>query len=109
MNTKTLKILEFHKICEILEGFAITEKGKNLALSLLPMHAKKQIQKAQSQTSEAVALLYRLGSIPISEIASITISLKQLENSNSFTDFDTANDVLNGSINSSYPKREHGR
>lgn len=83
MNTKTLKILEFHKICEILEGFAITEKGKNLALSLLPMHAKKQIQKAQSQTSEAVALLYRLGSIPISEIASITISLKQLENSNS--------------------------
>ena len=45
--------------------------------------SKSDIKKAQSQTSEAVTLLYRLGNIPISDIADITIHLKQLENSNS--------------------------
>lgn len=85
MNSKTLEKLEFDKICKIVSDFAITYRGKNLSTTLAPMSAKKEVAKAQAQTTEAVTLLYRLGSTPISEIADITICLKQLENSHSLT------------------------
>lgn len=85
MNTKTLEKLEFHKIREIVSDFAITYIGKNLAQNLMPMENKKEIEKALHQSTEALTLLYRLGNPPISEIADITISLKQLENANSLT------------------------
>ena len=49
----------------------------------MPFTSKKDIKKAQKQTSEAVTLLYRLGAAPFSQIADITIHLKMLENSNS--------------------------
>ena len=83
MNSKTLEKLEFHKICKIVSDFAITYIGKNLANGLIPTHSRKDILKAQAQVTEAVTLLYRLGNIPIIDIADITIHIKQLENSNS--------------------------
>lgn len=85
MNQKSLEKLEFDKIRKIVSDFAITYLGKNLANTLTPISAKKDVAKAQAQTTEAVTLLYRLGSTPISEIADITICLKQLENSHSLT------------------------
>lgn len=85
MNQKSLEKLEFDKICKIVSDFAITYLGKNLANTLTPMSAKKDVAKAQAQTTEAVTLLYRLGNTPISEIADITICLNQLENSHSLT------------------------
>jgi len=85
MDTKTLEKLEFNKIREILSDFAITYIGKVRANELIPYENQKDIQKAISQTSEAVTLLYRLGNVPILEIANITIHLKQLENSNSLS------------------------
>lgn len=83
MNTKSLEKLEFDKIRKILAEFASTYIGKNQASELVPFTNKKDIEKAQKQTSEAVILLYRLGAAPFSQIADITIHLKQLENSNS--------------------------
>ncbi len=83
MNTKSLEKLEFDKIRKILAEFASTYIGKNQASELVPFTNKKDIEKAQKQTSEAVTLLYRLGAAPFSQIADITIHLKQLENSNS--------------------------
>jgi len=83
MNYKALEKLEFNKIREILCNFAVTYIGKNLSNELMPLHTKKEISKAQSQTSEALTLLYRLGSVPISDIADLTIHLKHLENSDS--------------------------
>ena len=85
MNNKTLEKLEFKKICKIVSDFAITYLGKNLANELMPMSTKKEIEKALMQTSEAETLLYRLSNAPISEIADLTIHLKQLENSNCLT------------------------
>ena len=83
MNTKSLEKLEFDKIRKILAEFASTYIGKFQASKLMPFTNKKNIEKAQKQTSEAVTLLYRLGAVPFSQIADITIHLKQLENSNS--------------------------
>lgn len=83
MNLKTLEKLEFNKICNILENYAITYIGKDLAKNLKPFTSKKEIEKAQKQTTEASILLYRKGSLPMSEIEDITPHLKKL-NSNLF-------------------------
>ena len=83
MNSKTLEKLEFDKVKKIIENFAITYLGKDLSMALKPMYSRKDIVKSQSQTTEAVTLLYRLGTVPINDIANITIPLKLLENSNS--------------------------
>lgn len=78
MNLKTLEKLEFNKICDILKTYAITYIGKNHTENLQPLFSKKEIEKAQKQTTEASILLYRKGSIPMSEIEDITPHLKKL-------------------------------
>ncbi len=79
MDLKSLEKLEFNKICEILEGFCITYIGKDYAKKLEPFSLKQDIVKAQKQTSEASTIIYRKGSIPISEIEDITTHIKKLE------------------------------
>ena len=81
MDIKTLEKLEFNKICDILSNYAVTSFGKNLAINLKPIDSKTDIEKAQKQTTEASILLYRKGSIPISEIEDITVSIKKLNSS----------------------------
>jgi len=81
MNIKTLEKLEFNKICNILENFAITYLGKDYIKNLKPLSSKNEIIKAQKQTTEASIILYRKGSIPISEIENITEHLKKLNSS----------------------------
>ena len=83
METKYFEKLEFNKIKEILEGFCVTFLGKKMALELLPLSSKNEIEKAGNQTFEASNLIYRKGNIPISEIEDITKYLKILEAKNS--------------------------
>lgn len=83
MNSKAIEKLEFNKICDILQEYAITYIGKDYANSLKPMSSKVEIEKALNQTTEASNILYRKGSCPISEIEDITSHLKKL-NSNLF-------------------------
>ena len=78
MNLKTLEKLEFNKICDILKSYTITYIGNSLAENLKPLNSKKEIEKAQKQTTEASILLYRKGSIPVSEIEDITPHIKKL-------------------------------
>ena len=79
METKYFEKLEFNKIREILESFCVTFLGRKLALELLPMNAKGEIEKAGNQTFEASNLIYRKGSLPVDEIEDITKYLKALE------------------------------
>ena len=83
METKYFEKLEFNKIKEILEEFCVTFLGKKMALELLPLSSKNEIEKAGNQTFEASNLIYRKGNIPISEIEDITKYLKILEAKNS--------------------------
>ena len=83
MEIKYFEKLEFNKIKEILEGFCVTFLGKKMALELLPLSSKNEIEKAGNQTFEASNLIYRKGNIPISEIENITKYLKILEAKNS--------------------------
>ena len=78
MNLKTLEKLEFNKIRNILKSYAITYIGKDYAENLKPLDSKKEIEKAQKQTTESSILLYRKGSIPMAEIEDITSHIKKL-------------------------------
>ena len=78
MNLKSIEKLEFDKICNILNQYAITYIGKNYINNLKPLYSKSEIIKAQKQTTEASILLYRKGSIPIFKIEDITEHLKKL-------------------------------
>lgn len=79
MDIKYLEKLEFNKICNTLERFAITYIGKELCTNLLPYNNKKDIEKALKQTSEASTILYRKGNLPLYEIQNISLHLKRLD------------------------------
>ena len=82
METKYFEKLEFNQIKKILESFCVTFLGRKLALELLPLASKAEIEKAGNQTFEAANLIYRKGSLPVSEIEDLTKYLKSLEAEN---------------------------
>ena len=71
--------LEYNKILEKLSTYAITYLGKNLSLNLSPSNNKEKVQNMLKETEEAVNLLYRCNTPPISEIADNTINIKTIE------------------------------
>ncbi len=83
MDKNSLKKLEFNKIVEILSSFAVTDKGKKLSLNLVPYTKKDDTIKAQNETKEALTLLYRKGSIPLTaELSDISEYILLLEKNN---------------------------
>lgn len=79
MNKIYLNKLEYYKILNILSTFSNTYIGKNMCLNLEPCNKKENVKKILSETEEAVNLLYRSNTPPISEIADNTINIKILE------------------------------
>ena len=74
-----LEKLEYNKILEKLSNYAITYLGKKSSLNLLPSNNKMHVQNMLKETEEAVNLLYRCNTPPISEIADNTINIKTIE------------------------------
>ena len=79
MNKKSLKILEFHKIIEQLEEYAVSEGGKELCQSLAPMTDLSSINDALNQTNDALTRIYAKGSLSFSGTRNIGASVKRLE------------------------------
>lgn len=74
-----LEKLEYNKILNKLSNYAITYLGKALCLKLLPSNKKEEVKHMLKETEEAVNLLYRCNTPPISEIADNTINIKTIE------------------------------
>ena len=79
MNKLYLKKLEYPAILEKLASYCHTYIGKDLAYNLLPSNIKEDVKKMLNETAEAVGLIQRNSTPPISEIANIEIYLKLLE------------------------------
>lgn len=79
MNNKCLKTLEYNKIIDMLEKYAISGLGKELVRSLLPMTDINDITTAQKETSDALTRIYKKGTLPMTGINDITPSLLRLE------------------------------
>lgn len=74
-----LEKLEYNKILNKLANYCITYLGKDLCLRLLPSNNKKDVKYMLNETEEAVNILYRCNTPPISEISDNTANIKIIE------------------------------
>ena len=74
-----LEKLEYNKILNKLANYCITYLGKELCLSLLPSNNKEDVKYMLKETEEAVNILYRCNTPPISEISDNTTNIKIIE------------------------------
>lgn len=82
MQTTYLEKLEFNKIKNILSSYAKTNNGKKMCLDLYPSNNKEKVQKALDEATEAVALIYRKGNLPLETIGDISTYILNLKNQN---------------------------
>ena len=85
MNQVYLNKLEYYKILENLSNFCNTYIGKDLALNLLPSNNKESVQKNLLETKQAVNLISRNNTPPISEFANVEVYIKLLESYSSLS------------------------
>jgi len=77
MDTRTLKVLEYDKILQRLKDFAVSDLGKELAGSVLPVTEIELVSRLLDDTTEAVSLVMRKGNPPLYGLHDITSSLKR--------------------------------
>ena len=85
MNQTYLNKLEYNQILQKLTTYCHTYIGKNLAINLLPSNKKETVSNTLAETSEAVSLIERNSTPPISEIDDIGVYLKLLESSSTIS------------------------
>ena len=74
-----LEKLEYQKILDILSKQALTYIGKEKCLTLKPSKDKNEVENMLKETEEALNILYRCNTPPISEIADNTKNIKTIE------------------------------
>lgn len=79
MNSKVLRVLEYHKIIDQLTEKASSEPGKRLTAALVPMTDLEEIRTAQTQTADALGRLFAKGSTSFGSNKDLGMSLKALE------------------------------
>ncbi|MFV0504610.1 MAG: endonuclease MutS2 [Lachnospirales bacterium] len=78
MEKKSLKVLEFTKIVELLVSKAISPMGKDYSKNIEPNIYLDEIKKNQKETTEAVNLILKRGSFPLGGIKDIRESIKRV-------------------------------
>ncbi len=79
MNERTLKILEYNKIIDMLTGLCGSEGGRKKAAELLPGTDPDKIKEAQSETRDALNRIYKKGSLNFNGVPDIRGDIKLLE------------------------------
>lgn len=79
MNDRSLKVLEFHKIIDLLAEHATSEPGRKMCLALRPSVVRATVEQAQQETDDAVSRLLRKGSTNFGSNKDLGFSLKSLE------------------------------
>ena len=82
MQNKNLSRLEFNKILDELNSHCNTYIGKSKVFDIKPFKNKDDVERALSETSLALQLIYRKGSPPIEEFNNIDIYIKNLYSNN---------------------------
>ncbi|MDE6181809.1 MAG: endonuclease MutS2 [Eubacteriales bacterium] len=78
MNEKSLRTLEYYKIIEKVSSFASSSVGKEKVLELRPITDINQIREWQKETSEAVSMILKKGSLKIGGLRNIEPYLKRV-------------------------------
>ncbi|HLR43475.1 MAG TPA: endonuclease MutS2 [Pseudogracilibacillus sp.] len=77
MNERTLKVLEFHKIVQLLMAKTATSVGRDLASDITPLTDIAAINVLQEETDEALTVLRLDKRVPFAHMEDITPSLKR--------------------------------
>ena len=85
MDTRYLNLLEYDKFIQILIKYCKTYLGREQVERLTPKFNKLDVINLLSETNEAVSLIYRKSSLPLSDIPSIEIPIKQLESNSTLS------------------------
>ena len=79
MNQKALKTLEYDKIIHRLTGHAASTGAKERCEKLQPSSSLWEIERAQTQTADALRRVYQKGSVSFGGIRDIRGSIKRLQ------------------------------
>lgn len=79
MNSKVLRVLEFDKIIYMLEEKASSDPGRQLCRDLVPMTDLSDIERAQTETADALTRIFQKGSISFGSNKPLGMSLRSLE------------------------------
>ena len=79
MNNKTLRILEYNKIIDLLTEQATSDAGREICHKLKPMTDLADIQQAQQETADALTHIYQKGNLSFYGLSNPEGSLKRLE------------------------------
>ena len=77
MNEKSLRILEFYKIREKLEKYAVTSGGKEKVRELSPYESIYEVKNALEATKEAYDILIKKGNPPFEGLYDIKEALER--------------------------------
>lgn len=79
MDKKSLSVLEFDKIKQMLALEAVTQNGKSLCEELLPEADKYVVERNLRETSEAESLVIKKGTPPLSPVGEVKGSVMRAE------------------------------
>lgn len=78
MNNKALRVLEFNKIIDMLRQCAASEMGKAIVDNLLPSTDINEITLNQKETSEAVSMILKKGSLGLGGLRPVEEYIKRV-------------------------------
>lgn len=79
MNNKMHETLEFDKILNILEEYALSEKAKNKIKKLEPYMSENEVSRHMTETTDAKLIIENCGNPPLSPMEALEKSLILLE------------------------------
>ncbi len=78
MNQKVLNTLEYNKIIDQLVGLTSSKMAKEISMDLKPHYDLASIRKKQQETTQALTMILRRGSLALGGLKDIRASLKRL-------------------------------
>ena len=85
MTERTLRVLEFTRIREMLAEGALTESGAEKCRMLVPLCDIRQVERAQAETEEATVILRYIGGHPMTAFPDIRPALSVCEKGGSLS------------------------
>jgi DNA mismatch repair protein MutS2 len=79
MNEKTLRVLEYNKIIDILKDNTESSLGKELVSQIKPLTDIDEIENRQKETEEALELIIKRGTPPLYGIHDVRGEIKRAE------------------------------
>lgn len=79
MNDRTLRVLEYNKIVDMLVSKAESSLGKEIAQQIKPISDINEVEKLHQETDEAVTMIIKRGSPPLGGIHDISSEIKRAE------------------------------